>query len=48
MYQAMVYVEAGLFEKAVKHLEENAVYILDKLKYEEMRGQFNSKFLKKT
>ena len=38
LYQGMVYYEAGLYDKAIKHLEENAKYILDKLKLEEMRG----------
>lgn len=38
LYQSMVYYEAGLYDKAIKHLEENAKYILDKLKLEEMRG----------
>lgn len=34
----MVNSEAGLYEKAIKHLEENTKYILDRLRYEEMRG----------
>jgi len=40
LYHAMVNSEAGLYEKVIKHLEENTKYILDKLRYEEMRGFF--------
>ncbi len=34
----MVNSEAGLYDKTIKHLEENSKYILDRLRYEEMRG----------
>jgi peptide alpha-N-acetyltransferase len=38
LYQNMVYAEAGLYEKALKHLDENEKYIVDKLKLQEMRA----------
>ncbi len=34
----MIYREAELNEQALKHLEENEKYILDKLKLEEAKG----------
>ncbi|CAF0928928.1 unnamed protein product [Brachionus calyciflorus] len=38
LYQNMVYQEAGLYERSLKHLEENKKYILDKLRLEEKRA----------
>ena len=35
-----LYVEAGLYDKALKHLEENKAVILDKLVLEERRGKY--------
>jgi N-alpha-acetyltransferase 15/16, NatA auxiliary subunit len=39
LYQNRVYREAKLYEQSLKHLEDNQMYILDKLKQEEIKGE---------
>ena len=41
----MVYREAGHYEQALKHLEDNYKYILDKLTLEESKGELLIKTL---
>ena len=36
----MLYLEAEMYEESLKHLEDNEKFILDKLKFEEMKGLY--------
>lgn len=39
LYQNKIYLEAELFEKSIKHLDENRNFILDKLCFLEKKGK---------
>lgn len=44
LYQNKIYQEAQLFEKSIKHLDENKNCILDKLALLEKKGLVKKKF----